>query len=162
MVPELIQRIHDSFRKGGLTLSVAESCTGGLICHYLTAIPGASDLLLAGVVVYSVEAKKGILGVSPETISRFGVVSAEMAGEMAERVREITRSDYSLSTTGNLGPGVMEGKEKGLVYLAVSGRDRTETLMLRLKGEREENKEQASLSALAFLLETVQRDRGEI
>ncbi len=153
---QVMQKVHDLFKKKGLTLSVAESCTGGLISHYITALPGASTFFEAGVVSYSAEAKMKILEVSSDTIAQYGVVSVEIAREMADKIRALTKTDFSLSTTGNLGPDVLEGKEKGLVYLAVSKEGGTFSKELRLKGNREENKEEASLSALQFLIEIVE------
>jgi nicotinamide-nucleotide amidase len=153
---EVIEKVHEIFKEKGLTLSVAESCTGGLISHLLTILPGASNFFEAGIVSYSVEAKKEILGISPDMISKYGVVSEETAREMAEKVRVLAKTDYSISTTGNLGPDVLEGKEKGLVYIAVSREGSTFSRELRLTGDREENKEEAALSALKFLIETVE------
>ncbi|MEW6570625.1 MAG: CinA family protein [Nitrospirota bacterium] len=155
-VPDLIQKIHELFKKAGLTLSVAESCTGGLVSHLITALPGASLFFEAGLVTYSAEAKKKILGISDETISRHGVVSKETAVEMAFKVRELTSTDFSVSTTGNLGPDVLEGKEKGLIYIAVSKEGKTFSKELRLRGDREKNKEEASLSALRLLIDIVE------
>ncbi len=147
------QRVHRLFKEKGLTLSVAESCTGGLISHYITTLPGASIFFKAGIISYSIGVKKKILGVSFDVISEYGVVSEETAREMAGKVRLLTETDFALSTTGNLGPDVLEGKEKGLVYMAVSKEDLTVSRELRLKGDREENKERASLLALRFLIE---------
>ncbi len=152
---EVIYRVHELFRKKYLTLSVAESCTGGLISHLITTLPGASTFFNGGVVAYSIEFKKKILGVSTETISGHGVVSEETAKKMADKVRALTKTDFSLSTTGNLGPDVLEDKEKGLVYIAASGERKTFSRELRLKGNREENKKEASLIALRFLIEIV-------
>jgi PncC family amidohydrolase len=142
-----------------MTLAVAESCTGGLISHYITSQPGASVFFKAGVVSYSDDSKKGLLGVSPDTIRNYGAVSEETAREMAEKVRSLTKSNFSLSTTGNLGPDVLEGKEKGLVYIAASKEGRTVSGMLRLKGSREENKEEVSLAALNLLIELAGEER---
>ncbi len=150
---EIIHRAHELFKARGLTLSVAESCTGGLISHYITHLPGVSAFFKAGVVSYSAEMKMKILGVSSDIISSYGVVSGQTAREMAEKVRVVTGTDLSVSTTGNLGPDVLEGKEKGLVYIAVSKKGRTFVKELRLKGNREENKEEAALEALSFLIE---------
>ncbi|MBM4136803.1 MAG: CinA family protein [Nitrospira sp.] len=155
---EVIQKAHELFKKKGLTLSVAESCTGGLISHYITSLAGASNFFEAGVVSYSIESKKGILGVSSEIISQYGVVSEETAREMAEKVRSLTGTDYSLSTTGNLGPDVLEGKDKGLVYIAVSTEGQTFSRELRLTGDREGNKGKASLLALKFLIEVIEKN----
>jgi PncC family amidohydrolase len=158
-VLDVIKEVHKIFKKRGLTLSVAESCTGGLISHYITVLPGASSFFEAGVVTYSAEAKKKILGISPSTIKKYGVVSENTAGEMAENVRSLTGTDYALSTTGNLGPDVLEGKEKGLVYIAVSKIGQTISKEFRLTGDREENKEAASLSALNLLIEVLEKRR---
>ena len=149
----VIQRVHNLFKEKGLTLSVAESCTGGLISHYITTLPGASIFFKAGIVSYSVGAKKKILGVPLDLISEYGVVSEETAKEMADKVRLLTETDLALSTTGNLGPDVLERKEKGLVYAAVSKEGLTASRELKLRGNREENKEWASLLALRFLIE---------
>ncbi len=153
---EHIERVHEFFKKNGLTLSVAESCTGGLISHYITTLPGASTFFEAGVISYSAESKQKILGVSSETISKFGIVSEETAKEMSENMRALTKTDFSLSTTGNLGPDVLEGKEKGLIYIAVSKKEGVFSKQIRVTGTREQNKEKASLRALKFLIETME------
>lgn len=147
--------IHSIFKKRGLTLSVAESCTGGLICHYLTALSGASSFLQAGVVTYSAESKKRILGIPQKIFSAYGIVSEETACQMAERIRRLTKTDVAVSTTGNLGPDVLESKPKGLVFVAVSSKKGTVSIELRLKGTRGQIKEKAVLAALAFLAEVV-------
>ncbi|MDP2156900.1 MAG: CinA family protein [Nitrospirota bacterium] len=147
--------IHRIFKEKGLTLSVAESCTGGLICHYLTALPGASNFLEAGVVTYSAESKKRILGISQKIFSIYGIVSEVTARQMAERIRRLTKTDVAVSTTGNLGPDVLENKPKGLVFVAVSSKKGTVSIKLQLKGTRAQIKEKAVLSALAFLAEVV-------
>ncbi|MEW6163312.1 MAG: CinA family protein [Nitrospirota bacterium] len=157
---DVIKRVHELFRKRDITLSVAESCTGGLISHYITILPGASNFFEAGVVSYSVEAKKKILGISPEIISKYGVVSEETAKEMAEKIRSLTGTDYALSATGNLGPDVLEGKGRGLIYIAVSKEGQTFSRELRLTGSRGENKEEASLSALRLLIEVGEAEEG--
>jgi PncC family amidohydrolase len=154
---DVIQMVHELFEKKGLTLSVAESCTGGLISHYITTLPGASNFFEAGVITYSAEAKKGILDIPSEIILKHGVVSEETAREMAEKMRAFTKTDFSLSTTGNMGPDVLEGKEKGLVYISVSKEGKTLSKELRLTGDREKNKKEASLLALRFLIETMDK-----
>ncbi len=92
----------------------------------------------------------------------YGVVSEETAREMAEKVRLLSKSDFSISTTGNLGPDVLEGKEKGLIYIAASKKGKTVSKELRLKGNREENKKEASLSALKLLVELVETESKKI
>jgi len=152
----VIQKIHAFFREKSLTLSVAESCTGGFISHLITNLPGASAFFEAGVVAYSAAVKENLLGVSPETIARHGVVSEQVVREMATNIRRLAGTDFSLSTSGILGPDVLEVKEKGLVYIAVSREGETFSKELRLKGNREENKAMASRLALEFLLEIVE------
>ncbi len=153
---ETVRKVHGIFKTRGLTLSAAESCTGGLVSLYLTAPAGASAFFSAGVVCYSVDAKKTILGIPEETVSAYGVVSEETAREMAERVRVIARTDYSVSSTGNLGPEALEGREKGLVYIAAAGDGKTVAQELRLHGDRDGNREETALSALRLLIELVE------
>lgn len=149
--------VHELFRSKGFTLSAAESCTGGLISHLITSVAGASAFFEAGAVTYSPGAKMKMLGVSRRALETFGVVSAETAAEMATRVRALLGTDFSLSTTGNLGPDVLEGKERGLVYIGIASKNAVEVKTLHLKGQRRENKEEAARMALEFLLEAAGR-----
>ncbi|MDI6801556.1 MAG: CinA family protein [Thermodesulfovibrionales bacterium] len=160
MVIEVIKKVHNILQEKNLTVSVAESCTGGLLSHYLTTLPGSSSFFEAGVVSYSVGAKKSILGISSETISNYGVISDETAREMAEKIRLISGADYSISTTGNLGPGAMEGKDSGLIYIAVSSRKQTFSREIRLSGDREKNKEDAAILALEFFIDIIMERHG--
>jgi PncC family amidohydrolase len=155
-IENTLKKVHDLFKLNQLSLAVAESCTGGLISHYITSLPGASIFFRAGIVSYSEEAKKNILKVSGEVLNKYGMVSEETAKEMAEQVRRITDSDYSIATTGNLGPDVLEGKDKGLIYLAVSKNGKTITKQLNLNGSREENKAVAANAALYLLIELLE------
>ena len=106
----------------GKTLALAESCTGGCIAHRLTNVPGASAVLLAGLVTYSNEAKHKFLGVQAETLARHGAVSEPVAREMAEGARRQTGADYALSVTGIAGPaGGTDAKPVGTVFVALAG-----------------------------------------
>jgi nicotinamide-nucleotide amidase len=87
------------------TVAVAESCTGGLVSHMLTNVPGSSDYFLFSGVTYSNQAKIDVLGVSSDTLKEFGAVHEETAKEMADRVRRISGATYGLSTSGIAGPG---------------------------------------------------------
>jgi|SRR5208283_3261217 len=149
----IIRSLHRLFIEEGLTLALAESCTGGLISHYMTILAGSSAFFKAGLVTYSNASKIDILGLASGTIERYGVISDAAACEMADKARMLLKTDYALSTTGNLGPETLEGKERGLVYIAVSGWGKTISEELRLTGDRISNKEQAALLALKFLLE---------
>ncbi len=156
---DVIKRVHEIFKERNLTLSTAESCTGGLISHYLTALPGSSKFFSAGIVSYTEETKINILHMTPETISEYGVVSEETAREMAEKMRLLAGTDCSISTTGNLGPDALEGKERGLVYIAASKEGMTISKELKLRRDRSANKEEASLAALELLFELVEKER---
>lgn len=151
-IKEIILKTHDYFINSHLTLSVAESCTGGLICSFLTDIEGASSFFKGGIVCYWTKSKIDVLGVSSEMITSSGAVSSVTAVEMAERARMLFNSDYAVSVTGNLGPAAIEGKEKGLIYIGVSKKGQTKIQRLLLAGDRIENKETAALSALKFLI----------
>ncbi len=156
---KVIRDVHQLFTDKGLRLSVAESCTGGLISHYLTWFPGSSIFFEAGVVTYSVSSKENILGVSSETIASYGAVSSETAKEMAEKMRLLSGTDYALATTGNLGPDVLEGKERGLIYAGISKEGKTIIKELRLNGDRTQNKEEAALSSLRFLIDELSEQK---
>jgi nicotinamide-nucleotide amidase len=152
---EVVLKAHEFFKKRGLTLSVAESCTGGFICHCITNLAGASIFFAGGVVSYSENIKRDILGISHKTLSDFGVVSDKTAREMTEKVRLLAKTDYAVSATGNLGPDALEGKERGLIYIAAGRAGKTISRELRLKGNRDENKEEVALAAMRLLLELV-------
>ncbi|GLI52341.1 CinA family protein [Thermodesulfovibrio yellowstonii] len=136
----------------GKTLSTAESCTGGLIASSITDIPGASKAFVGGVIVYATEMKRKILNI-PDEIFHYGVISHEMAEAMALAIKSLTGSDYSIATTGNLGPDVMEGKPKGLIYIAVATLEKVYVKELNLKGDRLSNKTEATEEALKLFLE---------
>ena len=145
--------------EAGLTLAVAESCTGGLIGHRLTNVPGSSGYFLASLTAYSNESKIELLGVSEETIGEHGSVSAETAAAMAEGVRRATGADIGLSVTGIAGPeGGTPTKPVGLVFVAQADAGGTVTEELRLRGDRSMIKERAAQAAL-YLLYRGFRDR---
>ncbi|MBI5056855.1 MAG: CinA family protein [Nitrospirae bacterium] len=151
-IREAVEKVHEIFFRKGWTLSAAESCTGGFISHCITSLPGASAFFKAGIVSYSDDAKRTFLGISLQTILESEVVTEKTAREMAESVRRIAASDFSVSTTGNLGPAMLEGKDRGLIYIAASCKEETFSRELRLKGDRLENMEETTLEALKLLL----------
>jgi nicotinamide-nucleotide amidase len=104
-----------------LTISTAESCTGGKIASTLSAIPGASNYFKGSVVSYATEAKINVLGIDNEVVEKYGVVSAEVATEMVKSVQQILNSDYAIATTGNAGPtkGDVQA-DLGIVYIAIA------------------------------------------
>lgn len=112
-------------RSSGLTISTAESCTGGLLSAALTAVPGSSEVFGFGVCSYANEAKMKLLGVKDATLSNYGAVSEQTAKEMADGIRKLSFSDIALSLTGIAGPGGgTDEKPVGLVYLGVSTRNK--------------------------------------
>jgi nicotinamide-nucleotide amidase len=137
---------------GGLTLAVAESCTGGLIAHRLTNVPGSSRYLLAGVVSYSNPSKTSFLGVPEALLAAHGAVSEEVARAMAAGVRSATGASIGLATTGIAGPtGATAGKPVGLVWIGYADARGAFAQRYQLGGTRIRIKERASQAALELL-----------
>ena len=137
---------------GGFTLAVAESCTGGLVAHRLTEVPGSSAYFTEGVVTYSNESKTRLLGVPAKVIEEYGAVSAEVAEEMAEGVKVRASTDFGLAVTGIAGPGGgTTEKPVGLVYIALADDAHTEHRRIMLPGDRHLIRQRASQSALDLL-----------
>lgn len=136
----------------GKTLSVAESCTGGLIAQRLTEISGSSAYFIEGVTAYANEAKIRTLGVAAELIEKHGAVSAEVAEAMARGIRQRARTDYAVSVTGIAGPtGGTEEKPVGLVFIGFSDESETKSIKLNLPGDRYLIRWRASQAALDLL-----------
>ena len=133
---------------GGFTLSVAESCTGGLIAQRITDVPGSSKYFIEGVVAYSNDAKTRTLGVEPVLLLEQGAVSAPVAEAMAEGIRKRSRTDFGLSITGIAGPGGgSEDKPVGLVYIALADDAHTEHRKVIIPGDRQLIRWRASQAA---------------
>lgn len=154
MLPE--ERLRERLCKMGLTLAVAESCTGGLVADRVTDVPGCSDYFLAGIVSYSNDSKMRLLGVSKSSLIAHGAVSEEVAREMAEGVRERVGATVGLSTTGIAGPGggTIE-KPVGLVYMAFADPRQTVVRRRVFKGDRREIKEAAATYLLEMTLSLI-------
>ena len=136
----------------GLTLAVAESCTGGLLAHRLTNIPGSSAYFHQGIVAYDNKVKVKILGVSAEILASKGAVSEEVALAMARGVRDLAGTDIGIGITGIAGPGGgTPAKPVGLVYLAIDYHGNTQVKRELFQGPREEIKWRATQSALDML-----------
>jgi nicotinamide-nucleotide amidase len=136
-------------REKGSTIAVAESCTGGLIAHRITEVPGSSDYFLLGVVAYSNQAKEALLGVSHTILNRYGAVSKETAEDMAVGVREKSEATIGIATTGIAGPtGGTTENPVGRVFVALTTEDLREVKQYDFVGNRHEIKLIASEVAL--------------
>ena len=134
------------------TLAVAESCTGGLVAHRMTNIPGSSEYFERGVVVYSNQAKTELLQVPEELIAELGAVSAPVAEKMAEGVRHLSRATIGLAITGIAGPaGGSADKPVGTVFIALSGPDGTASRRYQFWGDRDQVKMISAQTALEWV-----------
>ena len=141
-------------RARGQTLSIAESCTGGLVSDRITDVPGSSAYFMGGMVNYSNESKAKHLGVSLVEIRRHGAVSSKVAGKMAQGVRKAFGATFGLSTTGVAGPtGGTKRSPIGRVFIGIAHGRRTWVRKLDLKGSRREIKEKAAEKSLNYLYE---------
>ena len=148
--PALIQKLTASNQ----TLSTVESCTGGLLFGYLTAVPGASAVLERGFITYSNQAKQEMVGVRANTLAVFGAVSQQTAEEMAKGGCQIARTDLSISLTGIAGPsGGSTEKPVGLVWISAFRKDGIQQTECHLfKGDRQQIRMLACTHAISLLL----------
>lgn len=152
--PVLEEKVGQLLIEQGLTLALAESCTGGLIGDRITNVPGSSEYFMGGVVAYAYDAKERVLGVRHQTLYDHGAVSEETALEMARSVRRLLMADVALAVTGIAGPGGgMPGKPVGLVYVALSARDFERCVRYVWPHDRAGNKAASADAALTLLLE---------
>ena len=136
-------------RDQGLSISVAESCTGGLLLNHLTNVPGSSGYVLGGVIAYSNQVKQHQLGVSSKSLEDFGAVSEVVAIQMAEGVRIRLGSDVGLSVTGIAGPtGGTAEKPVGLVWIGYADGNQAWATEHRFVQHRDRNKQKSVLAAL--------------
>jgi PncC family amidohydrolase len=139
-------------RQRGMTLAAAESCTGGLIGHRITNVPGSSAYYKGSITAYSYDVKELVLHVQHDTLHRHGAVSEQTAREMACGVRRAFRADIGLAVTGIAGPGGgMPGKPVGLVYIALATPGDEWVKRHLWDGNRQENKEYSAEAALGLL-----------
>ena len=149
---KLEKTIGDCLRKKGWTLSIAESCTGGLICDRITDVSGSSDYFEGGMITYSNESKAKHLGVPLDDIKKYGAVSSQVAKKMAQGVRKAFGTNFGLSTSGVAGPtGGTKRAPIGRVFIGLANRRRTWVWKEDLKGNRREIKEHAAERGLEFL-----------
>lgn len=149
IAPDLISTLRDK----GLSLSTAESCTGGNIAHYLTLVAGCSDVYNGGVVAYSNSAKTNILGIPADIIEANGAVSEEVVRAMAEGACRVFNTDCAVATSGIAGPtGGTDNKPVGTVWTAVTTPNGTYSELYHLSGPRSEIIDKSTLLILRLLL----------
>ncbi|HUQ48292.1 MAG TPA: competence/damage-inducible protein A [Gemmatimonadaceae bacterium] len=153
---DLAEVVLDACRRRGVTISVAESCTGGLLGARLTAVAGSSDVFIGGVMSYDNSVKRDWLGVSDTDLEDHGAVSEEVAVTMAKSVREGMKTDIGIAITGVAGPGGgTAAKPVGMVWLALDGAD-TQARCVRLFGTRDEVRQRAVQAALDMIRRSLQ------
>ena len=139
-------------KQRGMTVAVAESCTGGLVSHRITDVPGSSAYYNGSVIAYSYAIKEKMVGVRRETLDRHGAVSQQTALEMAKGARQVLCADVALAVTGVAGPGGgTPEKPVGLVYIALATSDGEWVEQYHWNGTRRENKERSAEAALDLL-----------
>jgi nicotinamide-nucleotide amidase len=144
--------IGNTLKQKRLTISVAESCTGGYLSHLITSVPGSSDYFLGSMIPYAYEIKMSQLGVKPETLEKYGAVSEPTISEMANVVRARFHTDIGVATSGIAGPGgATPEKPVGMVWIAYSDKHQTVTKKLQLSKDRMINIRMASVAVLNLI-----------
>lgn len=138
-------------RERELTITTAESLTGGLVSAAITSVPGASECFKLGFVTYSNKAKRKLLSVKKDLLKKEGAVSADTAREMAIGAFMESEADISISVSGNAGPDAMEGKPVGLVYIGVCAKGKARVEECHFSGSRREIREQTVEKALELV-----------
>jgi len=153
----MIKKLQHDFVSQNITLSTAESCTGGNIAHQLTLIPSSSEYFIGSVVSYSNLIKENVLGVNSFDIVKFGAVSEQVAIQMAEGVRGLMNTDFAISSTGIAGPtGGTAEKPVGTVWIGISSRSETFARKFNFEGSRKSIIKKTTEKALELLTETVE------
>ena len=141
----------------GLKLGLAESCTGGLVGHRMTSVPGSSEYFVGGIVAYSYEAKVKILDVSWDTLNNFGAVSSEIVLEMARGAKKIFDVDIAVSVSGIAGPGGgTDEKPVGTTWVGLAANDGIWSREFHFDGNREQNKTSSADAAFQMLMDYLQ------
>ena len=161
LLEHLSEDVGRALTSARVTVSCAESCTGGLLTSILTDVPGSSSYVMGSVVSYSNDVKMRLLHVSPDTLTAYGAVSEETARAMAEGVRTLIQTDIGVAVTGVAGPGGgTPEKPVGLVYIAVSSARSTVAVKKQLNGTRVENKRASVQKALEMIRDMIRSKNG--
>ena len=141
---EQIKSVINKIKQQGLTLSLAESCTGGKVASTIVSFEGVSDFFLGGVVSYSINSKITILNIDSDKIKNYGVVSSEIAKEMSIGAKKLFKSDISVAVTGNVGLNSADDKSSvGKVFVAINFNNKAEAWEFNFNGNRKTNIESA-------------------
>ena len=161
IIPELIygyetetleEVVGKMLKNRGLTISTAESCTGGYLSHLITTIPGSSVYFIGGIIAYAYEVKQNQLGVKKQTLEKYGAVSEETVSEMVVGVIKVLNTDIGISISGIAGPGGgMLGKPVGTVWFAIGNKEQKETLKVQLGKDRLRNIQYTAVLALNLI-----------
>ena len=151
---QLLEQLARQMIDSGLRLATAESCTGGMLAHWVTTLAGSSSWFECGFVTYSDESKIGILGIQPETLDRYGAVSTQVAEQMVQGALRNSTADIAVSITGIAGPsGGSAVKPTGTVYISTARRDQLPSTTHHLfDGDRTAVREQCAIQALTLLM----------
>ena len=158
------QSIEVMLQANGWSVATAESCTGGGIAASLTAIPGSSSCVKGGIVAYTEEVKMRLLGVSPETLQTYGVVSRQTVEEMARGAMTVFDSDFAVATSGVAGPsGGTKETPVGTIWVAIASRSQIETFCICSYDEgRDKNTQNAVLVALKMLQKVAENEENQV
>ena len=158
-MPTIEEEVGQLLTDKGLTIAVAEACTGGLVGSMLISVPGSSRYFIGGVIAYTGGSKTKVLGVSEDLLQREGTVSPAAALEMARRGQQVMGTDVGVSTTGVAGPsGGRSDRQVGLFYIGVAAGDGYEaTRELQWTGDRNGNREETARAALELVKEYLQQ-----
>lgn len=148
----IVKQIHQSLIKKQKTIAVAESCTGGILCDYLTRLSGSSAYFIFGIVAYSNKAKEKNLKIPSSLIAKKGAVSSVVASRLAQNVRKLAKTDFGIGITGIAGPtsGSPE-KPIGTVFIAIASRDKRMAKKFHFSGNRPTVRKKAALKSLELL-----------
>ena len=146
------ENLVELLKARGLVCATAESCTGGGVGSAITGVPGSSAVFAGGVISYSNEVKRDVLGVSAESLDKYGAVSPQVAAQMADGVRRLLKADLAVSLTGIAGPdGGSDEKPVGLVWFGLSTPSGTRTEKCLFRGDRAQVRAHAVVHALGML-----------
>ena len=155
LVPQ--EELYQLLKKADLSISVAESCTGGLLCSRLVSVPGISEFFKEGFVTYSSKAKRKTLEVSKSTLKKQGAVSGQTAKEMAIGAAMNADTDVAVSVTGNAGPSAEEDKPVGLVYIGIYLSGKVKAYEYMFEGERDDIRSQAASEAISLCCRSLEK-----